>query len=194
VTSRLATLKARLSAARAEADAAEGEVRRASARRLAELRRLPDSKALVAGLKDPALTPQDREQLARTIAEQLPGRARRLPQRIWQRIFSVLRHMGYRWRGLTSIAVLTAVVAAFFLIAASRSGREITSFDTTVRLTFTFPNGVNGTWEFPANYPFVVTDRSPAVVRLRFWNKDYGYGVADINGEWFALHAYKYNR
>ncbi|WP_212480887.1 hypothetical protein, partial [Bradyrhizobium liaoningense] len=60
---RLARLRQRFAAAKTDADAANRDVRIESALRLAQLQRSRDPKKLIVGLKDPALTAQDREQL-----------------------------------------------------------------------------------------------------------------------------------
>ena len=60
---RLATLAKRFANAKAGVDASNRELREASARKLARLLALPDPAAPLAGLKDPALTPYDRDRL-----------------------------------------------------------------------------------------------------------------------------------
>ena len=65
MSKRLATLTKRFVDARADVDASKRELREASARKLAKLQALPDPAARLAGLKDPALTPYDRDRLDR---------------------------------------------------------------------------------------------------------------------------------
>jgi hypothetical protein len=74
MSNRLATLTKRFVDAKADVDASKREIREASARKLAQLQASRDPAARLAGLKDPALTPYDRDRLEQTIANLLPRR------------------------------------------------------------------------------------------------------------------------
>ena len=74
MSNRLETLRKRFIDAKADADASKREVRQASAAKLAELRALQDPAAQLAGLKDPALLPSDRQVLEHALADVLPRR------------------------------------------------------------------------------------------------------------------------
>lgn len=194
IKNRLATLRNRFAAARADADAANREVRRASSRRVAELQALTDGRALLAGLKDPLLTASDREQLARTISGRMLRPSLRFPRTIAELLLSRLRHFRYRWRLWTVFVVILIAVAAFAAITDRNSGRELVWFDTDVDLTFSFPEGHDQRVHFGAGNPVVVANNSAGAVRLRLWSEVDGYGFADIDANWFKQHAHGINR
>ncbi|MDB6148299.1 MAG: hypothetical protein JWO45_1963 [Spartobacteria bacterium] len=187
--SRLTILAERFGEARSDLDGARRETRQASARRLATLQALTDGKTLIAGLKDPSLTAQDREQLARTIAARLPRRRLRIPKSISSTALLALRQARYRWRGLVVAAVIAMPIAAFLLLSAHNTGEQRVWFDTDVVLNFNFLDGHVEPISFTAGSLIVVMARPPGLIRLRYWTADYGYGTATVNEQWFALHA-----
>lgn len=110
MSKRLEILRKRFMDAKADADASKREVRQASAAKLAQIRALPDPAARLAGLKDPALLPSDRQILEHALADVLPRRRIRFPLAIGATLRSGLRHARYHWRGLVVVTLISIPV------------------------------------------------------------------------------------
>jgi hypothetical protein len=181
---RLATLRKRIFDAKADADASKREMRQASAAKLAELQALPDADARLAGLKDPALLPYDRQILEHTIADVLPRRRIRLPRTIRDIMRSGLRHARYHWRGLVVVTLISIPVMVIGGWAIHNTGHEKVHFDRELELTWTFPDGHTEIHALPVDTAVLVMGRNAAGdVRLRFWSAREGHGEAIMPAE-----------
>ncbi|KQT09261.1 MULTISPECIES: hypothetical protein [unclassified Bradyrhizobium] len=176
MSQRLATLRKRFASAKADADAANREMRQASAVKLAELRALPDPAARLAGLKDPALLPYDREMLERTVADLLPRRRIQLPRRVGGFARSVLRHARYHWRGLVMVTMISIPVMMIGGFAANNTGYTTVHFDRDLDLIWTLPDGHTELHRLTTGTAVVVMGRTAAGdVRLRIWSPAEGH-------------------
>jgi hypothetical protein len=181
---RLATLRKRIFDAKADADASKREMRQASAAKLAELQALPDADARLAGLKDPALLPYDRQILEHTIADVLPRRRIRLPRTIGDIMRSGLRRARYHWRGLVVVTLISIPVMVIGGWAILNTGHEKVHFDRELELTWTFPDGHTEIHALPVDTAVLVMGRNAAGdVRLRFWSALEGHGEAIMPAE-----------
>jgi hypothetical protein len=188
--SRLQKLKQRFAEAYADVDASRREIRQASARRLAELLRLTGRRALVAALQDLALTPGDREALARFIAGRLPRPSPRFVAGAAATLRWASQHARYHWRGLAVSALLAVPVVAVTITAVHNTGEQAIQFDQDVVLTFTFGDGHSEPISRPRGSVLVIMGApQPTLVRLRLWIPSYGYGYADVLNDWFRQHA-----
>jgi hypothetical protein len=186
MSKRLATLRERFLDAKADVDASNREIRQASATRLADLKAQTDPIKQVAGLKDPALTPFDREQLERAIADRLPRRRVRVPRSFTDTMRNGLRHARYHWRGLVLLGLISIPVTVIGGIAASNTGQSMGVFNNDLSIVWQFPDGLSETISVPAKSAVVVTGRLPnGDYRLRYWSAIDGYGVAVVSPETF---------
>ncbi|TYO64277.1 hypothetical protein FXV83_23205 [Bradyrhizobium hipponense] len=184
MSQRLETLRKRFIDAKADADASNREMRLASVAKLAELRALPDPTARLAGLKDPALLPYDREMLERTVADLLPRRRIRLPRTIGETMRSGIRHARYHWRGLVVLTLISIPVTVIGGFAVHNTGHAIVHFDRELDLTWTFPDGHTELRRLPTDTAVVVMGRNAAGdVRLRFWSAEEGHLEAIMPAE-----------
>jgi len=187
MSKRLATLKARLFEAKAEVDASKRELREASARKLAKLSAKSDPAARLAGLKDPALTPYDRDRLEQTIVDLLPRRQFNIPRSLADTMNAGLRHARYHWRGLGLLGLLLIPVMVLGVVAASHTGQSMGTFNNNYEFSWAFSNGHNEVIPVPAGSAVVVAGRLPnGDFRLRYWKASDGYGVAVISPETLA--------
>jgi len=184
MSQRLETLRKRFFEAKADADASNRAIRRASAARLAQLRSLPDPKARLAGLNDPALLPYDREILKQTIANLLPQRRVRLPRTIGNTMRSGFRHARYHWRGLVAAALISIPVMVIGGLAIRNTGHAKVHFDRELQFAWTFPDGHTEIHPLPVGTAVLVMGRNAAGdVRLRFWSAREGHGEAIMPAE-----------
>ncbi len=187
MSKRLATLKARLFEAKSDVDASKRELRKASARKLAKLQALPDPAARLAGLKDPALTPYDRDRLEQTITDLLPRRRFKIPRSLADTMHAGLRHTRYHWRGLVSLGLLSIPVMVLAAVSASHTGQPMGTFNNNYEFSWTFSDGHTEVIPVPAMSPVVVTGRLPnGDYRLRHWSSGAGFGVAVVSPETLA--------
>jgi hypothetical protein len=189
VSGLLAKMRQRYLAAQADADAALRDVRQASTLRLARLRQTTDPNQLLAGLRDPALTKQDREELTRLIAERVPQPQRKLPGHALPSLRLLMRHAGYHRRGLLVGIVIACLFSVVVGLAAHNTPQEMVTFDQEVTLTFTTRNGAQIAVTYRRGDGAVMISQTANLVRLRIWSKDWGYATADIDGAWFSQHA-----
>jgi hypothetical protein len=181
---RLATLRKRFFDAKADADASKREMCQASAAKLAELRALPDPAARLAGLKDPALLPYDRQILEYTIADLLPQRRIRLPRTIGDNMRSGFRHARYHWRGLVVATLSSIPVMVIGGFAIHNTGHAKVHFDRKLEFAWTFPDGHTEIRPLPVDTAVLVMGRNAAGdVRLRFWSAREGHGEAIMAAE-----------
>ncbi|UYO54614.1 hypothetical protein [Rhodopseudomonas palustris] len=182
MSTRLQVLRKRFFEAKADVGSSNREMRRASARKLERLKSKGDSKALVAGLKDPALTSYDRERLEQMITDLLPRRRVRLPRSLTNWAFSLLRNVRYAWRGLLLLGVMLLPFAVIGSIALMNTGRMIGTFNNDYNISSKFPDGHTEVIPVRVGAAVIVTGRlSNGDYRLRFWTTDYGYGYATIS-------------
>jgi hypothetical protein len=182
MSKRLATLRERFLDAKADVDASNREIRQASATRLAELKAETDPMKQLAGLKDPALTPFDREQLERAIGGRLPRRRFTVPRSFTDTMRSGFRHARYHWRGLVLIGLISIPVTVIGGFAASNTGQSMGVFNNDFSIKWQFIDGHNETLTVPAKSAVVVTGRLPnGDYRLRYWSAIDGYGVAVVS-------------
>jgi hypothetical protein len=189
VSGLLAKMRQRYLAAQADADAALRDVRQASTLHLARLRQITDPNRLLAGLRDPVLTKQDREELTRLIAEHVPQPRRELPGHVLPSLRLVLRHARYHWRGLLVGIVIACLFGVVVGLAARNTPQEMVTFDQDVTLTFTTRDGMQTAVTYRHGDGAVVISQTANLVRLRIWSKAWGYATADIDAAWFSQHA-----
>jgi hypothetical protein len=184
---RLAILTKRFIDAKADADASKREIREASARKLAELQASRDPAARLAGLKDPALTPYDRDRLEQTIANLLPRRRLKFPRSITHTVHAGLRHVRYHWRGFVLLALVSIPATVFGVVAASHTGQSVGTYNNDYELSWTFSDGHTEVIPVTAGTVAVVAGRLPnGDFRLRYWTASAGYGVAIVSPEALA--------
>lgn len=188
MSKRLAILTKRFVDARADVDASKRELREASARKLARLQALPDPAARLAGLKDPALIPYDRDRLEQTITDLLPRRRFKIPRSLAGTMHAGLRHARYHWRGWVSLGLLSIPVMALAAVAASHTGQSMGAFNNNYEFSWTFSDGHTEVIPVRTGAAVVVAGRLPnGDFRLRYWTASDGYGVAIISPETLAL-------
>ncbi len=184
MSKRLAILKTRLFEAKADVDASKHEVREASARKLAKLLAKPDPAASLAGLKDPALTPYDRDRLERTIADLLPRRQPNIPRSLADTMHAGVRHARYHWRGLGLLGLLSIPIMVLGAVAASHTGQSRGTFNNNYEFSWTFSDGHTEVIPVLAGTVAVVAARLPnGDFQLRHWSTSAGYGVAVVSPE-----------
>lgn len=190
MSKRLETLRKRFIDAKADADVSKRELRQASAAKLAELRALPDPAARLAGLKDPALLPSDREILEHALADVLPRRCIRFPRAIGATLRSGLRHARYRWRGLAAVTLTSIPVMVIGAFAVHNTGYAKVHFDRPLDLIWTFPDGHTEVHRVPTGTAVLVMGRNASGdVLLRFWSAAEGHGEAVMLAEAYARLA-----
>ncbi|MGY4329429.1 hypothetical protein ACVWWG_003846 [Bradyrhizobium sp. LB7.2] len=176
---RLETLSKRFFDAKADADASKREVRQASAAKLAELRALPDPAARLAGLKDPALLPSDRQILEHALADVLPRRRIRFPRATGATLRSGFRHARYHWRGLVAVTLISIPVMVIGGWAHHNTGYQKVHFDRELEFVWTFSDGHTEVHALRPDTAVLVMGRNAAGdVRLRFWSARAGHGTA----------------
>lgn len=182
MSKRLAILTKRFVDAKADADASKREIRVASARRLAQLQAARDPAVRLAGLKDPALTPYDRDRLEQTISSVLPRQRFELPRSITHTMRSGLRHARYRWRGLALFALVAIPITVFGVIAASHTGRSVGTYNNDYEFSWTFSDGHTEVIAVTAGSAAVISGRAAnGDFRLRYWTASDGYGEAIVS-------------
>jgi hypothetical protein len=190
MSQRLETLRKRFIDAKADADASNREMRQASAAKLAELRALPDPAARLAGLKDPALLPYDRQVLEHALADVLPRRRIRFPRAIGATLRSGVRHARYHWRGLVVVTLMSIPIMVIGGWAVHSTGQEKVHFDRDLDLTWTLPDGHTEIRRLTTDTAVVVMGRTPAGdVRLRVWSPAEGHLEAIMLAEAYARLA-----
>lgn len=181
MSARLTILVARFAQAKAQADASNARLRRASAARLAEILADPNANRRLAGLRDKALTPFDRAQLQRVLAEKLPEQRQRSPLGLRRQAAALLRQLRYRRRALIKAALLAVplLAAATLTYRHTPDGRAVRLKESFV-ICWRLPDG-SLLWEQEAAYARVVllrgSDRSFA---LRRWFPRLGYGEVSV--------------
>ncbi|MGU3422324.1 hypothetical protein [Methylobacterium sp. D54C] len=179
----LRRLRERFGEAEAQVDATQARAREASARRLREILASPAA-ARVAGLRDAVLTPADRAELERAVAEALPRRRLRARNRLGGAVRRMLRHARYRRRGLIGLVLLLGPA-----LGLAWSARRNTLQDAVpVRLTGDY----SMTWTLAGGQvlrrdEFKGTDlvwfRRDGKSYLRRWFDAAGYGEIQITDE-----------
>lgn len=188
---RLRSLLDRYTQARADLDASNAEVRRASVRRLAELLASEDAKALVAGIGDPALTTYDRRQLEHAIADRLPKRRRQKGLITFGRLITwSLRHASYHSRTSALLTILPSLMIPVAFMAWRNTATEEVFFNQPWDFVWQYPDGRTQTILISAGTGLVAMPGSRAdVVTLRFWNPQVGYLVTDVAAPWLDKNA-----
>jgi hypothetical protein len=186
MNTRLTTLIKRFANAKADVDASNREIREASARKLTKLLALPNPAGRVAGLKDPALTPYDRDRLAQAIADQLPRRRLKLPRPFTGMISAALRQTRYRWRGLLLLGLVLIPVMALGAIAVFHTGQSKRAFNNGYQFSWTFADGHVDVIPVAAGAAVVVAGRrANGDVVIRYWSADEGYGFTVVSADTF---------
>lgn len=184
---RLATLMKQMFDAKTDADASKRAIRRASAARLAQLRALQDPAARLAGLKDPALLPYDRQILEQSIAGLLPRRRIRLSRSIGHTLRSGLRHARYHWRGLSLITLILIPVIIIGGLTIQNTGHSKVYFTSELDLSWRFADGHIEVHRVPTNTAVLVMGwDTNDDVRLRFWSAAEGYGESIMSAETYG--------
>jgi hypothetical protein len=171
-------LQAQYRAAKARLRAADDDVSRASRDRLVELMKLSERERF-AHLEDPALTPQDRSSLRRSVAAALP-KPRTL---LFGRLLPAFFRRRVRWQSILAkipVAVVVLVIGTWAMMSWLNAG-ERTAFDRTVTLMWTFPSGKVGRYSLtPADW-VVVVHRPGLDSFYRRWYLGEGYATASAN-------------
>lgn len=193
--SRLQTLFERYIQARADVDASNAEVRRASARRLAELLASSDRSALVAGVSDPTLTTYDRQQLEHAIADRMPRRRRQEISITIGRIITLsLRHACYNWRVIAFLAVFVSLVGIFGFVARCNTPAQEAFFSQGWKFVWQDPDGHTQTISISAGTGVVAMPASRAGrVALRLWDPGLGYLITEVPVSWLVQNASVWN-
>ena len=190
MTDRLTTMLGRFTQARADVDASNADLRKASARRLAQLLKAEKSSALVAGLKDPALIPFDREQLEYAIVERLPHHRSHVPPALKATLRSGLRQVRYHWRGLVWSILIITPVFVFAAFAWNNTGESKVFIANNWDFNWTFPDSHTEKFSIPAGQAVVAMQPSQDdKIWLRFWDPNKGYGRTPVTGAWFSQNA-----
>lgn len=165
-------------AARARLRAADDKVSRASRDRLVELMKLSERERF-AQFEDPALTPQDRTWLRRSIAAALPK-----PR---MRLFGCLLSGFLRRRlRLQFILAKTPAAAAVLMLGAwgmmswLNTGKLI-AFNRSVSLEFTYPSGEVGRNALTPDMSVVAVHRPGLGTFYRIWYPEKGYATANAD-------------
>lgn len=182
MSTRLKVLQKQFFEARVDVDASDCEVRKASARKLERLKLQGSSKVLLAGLKDPALTPYDRERLEQMITDLLPRRRIRGPRSLTNWAFSLLRNVRYNWAKLAMLGMMLPPFALIGGIALMNTGRIMGTFNNDYNISWTFPDGHTEAIPVQSGAAVIVTGRLPnGDYRLRSWSAKHGYGHATMS-------------
>lgn len=190
MTDHLTTMLDRYTQARADVDASNADLRKASAERLAQLLKAEKSSALIDGLKDPALIPFDREQLEYAIAERLPHHRSHFPPALGATLRSSLRQARYHWRGLVWSILTIAPAFVFAAFAWENTGESKVSFATEWTFDWTFPDSHTEKLSIPAGATVVAMRPSrDDEIWLRLWDPNKGYGRTPVTGPWFSQYA-----
>lgn len=181
MSARLTILAARYAQAKAQADASNARLRRASAARLAEILADPNPTRGLVGLHDKALTPADRAQLQRALAEKLPGRRRRLPLGPRRRAAALLRQLRYRRHTLTQAVLLAAplLVAVALTYHHTPNGRMVRLRESFV-ISWRLPDGSLLRKHEPSYARLVLLRGSEGSFALRRWFPRLGYGEVAV--------------
>ncbi|UIY43505.1 hypothetical protein [Methylobacterium radiotolerans] len=177
----LRRLRARFSEAEAHVDASQGRARIASARRLREILASPPA-AQVEALRDPTLTPADRAELERAVAEALPRRRTRARRSLTGAGHRLLRHVRYRRRGLIGLALLAAPALglAWTISAHTLSNAVPVRLTTPYIITWTLPGGQTLRRNEAKEAAFVWFRRDGRSY-LRRWFDGRGYGEVEVS-------------
>lgn len=191
MSTRLKTLVARFAQAKATADASNARLRQASATRLAAILADSDPARRIAGLRDRALTPYDRAQLHQALAEQLPGRRRRLPLSLSHRLRAMLRHAGYHRNALLRIAALLvpSVTLAALAHLHTPTGRPV-SLSQTFVIDWCLPDGTIRREQEAPGTRLVLMAKPDGGLALRRWFAGRGYGEAPVTPDFVRQSLY----
>lgn len=183
---RLATMVKRFAAAKADVDASKREIREASARKLARLLALPDPAGRVAGLKDPALTPYDRDRLERSIADLLPRRRFEVPRSLADLVRAGFRHARYRWRGLALLGLVSIPITVLGVVASSHTAHSKRTFNNNYQFSWTFADGHVDDIPVAVGDAVVIAGRlANGDFKMRYWSASEGYGFSVVSPETF---------
>lgn len=180
VNEALRRLRARFGEAEAHVDATQARARKESARRLRVLLAGPPA-ARVAGLHDAALTPADRAELERALAEALPRRHVRVRRSLSGTGRRFLRHARYRRRGLIVLVLLVAPVLGSAWTMSSHTLVDAVPVRLTApyTITWTLTGGQTLRVEEPMEAKFVWFVRDGKSY-LRRWFDGRGYGEVAV--------------
>lgn len=180
VSDALRRLRERFGEAEAHVDATQARARKASARRLRTIL-AGDPTSWVAGLHDAALTPADRAELERILAEALPRGRMRVRPWLAGAGRRLLREARYRRRGL--IGLISATAPAL-IIAGAMSAHTLKNA-VPVRLTSPFAitwilrGGLTVRTSEIKDAEFVLSRRDGKSY-LRRWFDGRGYGEVEV--------------
>ncbi|MGY4349742.1 hypothetical protein ACVWXM_006235 [Bradyrhizobium sp. GM7.3] len=173
----LSRLSTRYKVAEDRVEAAEAEVRRASAGRLAELMKLPPRQRLQR-IDDPILTTQDRLKLRRSIEVRLPQ-----SRRIKIPFASASFRRSKRWvRSAPTLVILIAACALPSLLAyrAWKNTDEIIPLYAPLALDWTLPDGSHEPKVMPAGGNLAIRPFTSTSAIARRWILGKGYATAEV--------------
>jgi hypothetical protein len=183
VSEALRRLRARFGEAEAHVDATQARARKASARRLRDLLAAPPA-AWVAGLHEAALTPADRAELERAVAEALPRRHVRVRRSLTGAARRLLRHARYRRRGLIALVLLVAPTLGLAWSMSTHTLADAVPVRLTApyAITWTLAGGQTLRVEEPKDAEFVWFLRDGKSY-LRRWFDGRGYGEVAVTND-----------
>lgn len=172
-------LSARYKTAEERVEAAETEVERASARRLAELMKLPPQQRLKQ-IEDPILTAQDRLKLRRTMDAIL--------NRGWRDALKFPTKSPFRrsrrWlRYMPALVLLIATVAPLGMLAyrAWENTDQVVPLSEPIDLDWTLPSGTKQRKTMPAGGNLAIRPLTSTSAIARRWIEREGYATAEVN-------------
>lgn len=163
----------RLEAAKLAAAAAQAEVAASSRKRLAELERLP-AHARLEALNDPALEPEERDRLRRSLAPLLaktakPAASTKTPLALHD--FTMLLN----WKIIALAAVIVATA-----VAAGRSRSERAILTQSAELRALMPDGRHAPLSKRGGETVIISSRDRDTATIRVWRAREGYAFASV--------------
>ena len=171
-------LRAQYRAAKARLRAADDDVSRASRDRLVELMKLSERERF-AHLEDPALTPQDRVLLRRSVAAALAKPRLQL----FGHILPSLSRRRFRWQSAIRkipFAAIVIMVGTWTTMVWLNTGQRI-SFNGPLTLDWTLPSGETGRNVIAAGDPVILVYHRYVSSFIRNWYPGQGYATAKVN-------------
>lgn len=165
-------------AARARLRAADDKVSRASRDRLVELMKLSDRDRF-SHFEDPALTPQDRAWLRRSIAAALPKPRMRLFGRVLPGF--VRRRLRLQFILAKSALAAAIVIPCTWGVMSWLNTGKLIAFNRSVSLEFTYPSGEVGRNTLTPDMSVVAVHRPGLGTFYRIWYPEKGYATANAD-------------
>jgi hypothetical protein len=172
-------LRQRYQTAEERAEAAEGDVQRASESRLAELMKLPPLRRL-RQIDDPLLTTEDRLKLRNSIEARLDNRGSRRVVK-FRRRWSFRKILGYI-RYAPALAMVAAVMfpAVALTYMAWKNTGEVVPLSAPIDILWTLPDGTKERKVLPAGGRLAIKPVTTTSAIARRWIEGAGYATAEV--------------